>query len=378
VADGVGVGIVGIGVCLPEHRRDNDWWPQGWAARQQERASGDLIGVVERAALAGEEEDVLQRAISRWAGDPFRGARSRRVIADDQESSDLEVSACAAALECAGLQSSDIDLLVGYSQVSDDAGPANHGIVAHRLGLEDHTASFTLEAGCASFLPQLTVATRLVQVGDHRRALLYQSSAISRVTDYDTQVSPNVGDGAVAQVVAEVSPGLGLVARVQTTYGELRDGLVLTRRDGAARWYEPGGDGLIVAPRSMASVYRMGAHAPAFARETCGRVLDAAGVGVDDVDFFICAQAAAWYTEACATALGLPSRKWTPPSAHFQRYGHLLAGSAPLNLWVAWSRGHLDVGDLVLLYSPGVGFTTTATLLRWSLPPPAQRSSATA
>jgi 3-oxoacyl-[acyl-carrier-protein] synthase III len=59
-----------------------------------------------------------------------------------------------------------------------------------------------------------------------------------------------------------------------------------------------------------------------------------------------------------------------PPEEHFQRFGHLLPASAPLNLWVAWSQGRLRRGDLVLVYSPGVGFTQVASLLRWWMDPP--------
>jgi 3-oxoacyl-[acyl-carrier-protein] synthase-3 len=121
-------------------------------------------------------------------------------------------------------------------------------------------------------------------------------------------------------------------------------------------------------PRAAA---RMGADGPEFAREACALLLERAGYTTRDVDLFVTAQPTAWFTETCAAAVGVPADKTVPLEEHFQRFGHLLAASLPLNLWVAWSTGRLRKGDLVLAYSPGVGFTQTAALLRWAMPPPA-------
>jgi 3-oxoacyl-[acyl-carrier-protein] synthase-3 len=107
----------------------------------------------------------------------------------------------------------------------------------------------------------------------------------------------------------------------------------------------------------------------AFAKEACEEVLQKCGYSTSDVDLLVCSQPQVWFGEACAEALGLGDR-FVPPEEHFQKYGHLLPASAPLNLWVAWSQGRLRRGDLVLVYSPGVGFTQVASLLRWWMDPP--------
>ncbi len=364
--DGCGVGILGIGVCLPDTVRDNSWWPDEWRERYTERRSGDMVGVVETAD-ASAEAATIGRAMPKYLSDLFRGARQRRVIDEDDDSSDLEVRACTEALTVAGLDASEIDLLIGHSQVPDQPRPDNHPTVAKKLGLRADLAAFSLNAACASFLPHVTVATRLIEAGDHRHALLYQSSAISRITDFGAPVSPTVGDGAVAEVIGPVPAGLGLVARVQRMFPEFSDALVLTPVRGDARWHEDSG-GLVARPLNLDHVRRMGAEAPRFAREACGEVLERAGASVEDVDFFACTQPAAWYGETCARALGLPDHKWVPAAMHFQKYGHLMAASAALNLWVAWAHQLIHQGDLVLVYSPGVGFTTTASLIRWTLP----------
>jgi 3-oxoacyl-[acyl-carrier-protein] synthase III len=169
-----------------------------------------------------------------------------------------------------------------------------------------------------------------------------------------------------------VEPGLGFVGRVQLLRGDLHDGVVITRTSGDTPWYAGG----TVAPMAVTSRDRdaareMGAQGPEFAAEACGLLLERHGCTPSEVDFFVCAQATAWFGEACARAVGVGEGRYTGPGDHFQKYGHLLAGSAPLNLWVAWSTGRLRKGDLVLVYSPGVGFVQGATLIRWAMEPPA-------
>jgi 3-oxoacyl-[acyl-carrier-protein] synthase-3 len=95
------------------------------------------------------------------------------------------------------------------------------------------------------------------------------------------------------------------------------------------------------------------------------RLLDRVGVTIDEVDFFVCSQPNAWYGAAAARGLGLPDHKRVEIEAHSCKYGHLMAASAPLNLYVAAAQGRLQRGDLVLIFSPGAGFVQTACLYRW-------------
>lgn len=358
---GCGVGIVGVGASLPARVRTNDAFPA------KAGDATDFVGEAER-NLRG----ATQARWQRWADDRFRGAVERRVIADDQESSDLEADACRSALACAGRVAADVDLLIGYSQVPDFPAPGNHGRVARKLGLPRSATAFTLDGGCASFLTHATTAIRSIQAGDHALALLYQSCAVSRVLNLADPAAPMLGDGGVAQLVGPVDPGLGLVGRVQLTRSELCDGLVLQASDGRPRWTTPGAPGTafaIGAPDPRAAV-AMGAEGVPYAREACALVLEQCGYTARDVDLFVCAQAMVWFGAACAEAIGVPVDRTVPPEQHFQRFGHLLAGSVSLNLYVAWATRRLQVGDLVLMYSPGVGFTQAATLLRWAIPPP--------
>lgn len=360
---GNGIGIRSVAACLPREIRTNDHWTQ-YASTPE--------GAIDQAtrAVADDQSTPAWAAARRWVADPFKGARERRVIDDAHESSDLELAACRRALMDADLTPKRVRALIGYSQVSDDAGPGNHGIVANRLGLGPQLLAMTVETGCASFVTALELGTRLGADGSH--ALLYQSSATSRITDPADTTGPQMGDGAMAEVIGPVEGGLGFVDALQILRAEYRDALVLAPLDGRKRWYD-GGDKqarMVMTARAPVQAMRLGVLGAEFCREACGGLLARNGLTGQDVDFFVCAQAGAWFGEACARTLDLPDHKYTPPEDHFQKYGHLLAASAPLNLWVAWTTGKLRKGDLVLIYSPGVGFTQAAALLRWSLDPP--------
>lgn len=370
--EGSGVGFVGLGACLPEEVRGNDFWSGERLTRHVARAPRDIAGAIDEAVRTrpADVDAEVARATVAWADDPFRGTRERRVIAADQESSDLEVAACRDALSDAGLSPADIDLYMGYSQVPDRPSPANHGRVHDRLGLPRTAAAFTLDAGCASFLPQLTTATHLIRAEEYRTALLTVSSAVSRITDYDDPVSVNIGDGAVAGVVSRVDPGYGFVAQVQLTRGDLWGGIALappSRRD--VRWYESE-EGLLTGNADRNATHVMGANAASLCREVCEALFQKAGISSGDIDFFVCAQATAWFTDALCDAVAIDRSRALPVADHFSRFAHLVPASMPLNLLLAHRLGRLRRGDLVLMYSPGAGFTQSAVLYRWNLAPP--------
>lgn len=349
-----GVGIVGLGAYLPSTIVTNEAFPGA-----VEAADDMLIGGVGPSAH-----------VARWARDPYQGAIERRVVAEDELSSHMEVHAARAALRSAGVDPQAVDLLIGYSQVPDDLCPGNHGQVARQLALRREVTAMTLDTGCASFVTHLNTAVRLLQSDDHELALLYQSSATSRIQDPGSRWAAVVGDGAVAEVVGPVSAGFGWIGRAHFTRGELCDGLLLARADRKREWWQGSSEPFFITSRDAQAVRRMGEEGVAFAKEACLAVLQRCGYSLSEVDFLVCAQPQVWFGQACAEAIGLRSDQIVAPSDHFQKFGHLLPASAPLNLWVAWSLGLLKRGDLVLVYSPGVGFTQVASLMRWWLEPP--------
>jgi 3-oxoacyl-[acyl-carrier-protein] synthase-3 len=373
--EGIGVGIVGIGAYLPEHVRPNSFWPREWREAHAARARADLATGVDEAVRARsfDVDPEVARATVGFAEDLFRGSIERRVIGEGQLPSDLEVLACEAAIADSGVDRSEIDAYYGYSQVPDSPSPVNHGRVHQRLGLRRDSSAATLDVGCASFLPQLVTASRMIQCGEAHTALIAVSSALSLITDYDAPSSVNGGDGAVAAVIRKVEPGFGYIGQCQKTRGELHQGIVLAAKGHPdVPWYR--GDihqaALTAQNLDRRATHTMGAHAASMCREVCHELLERYDLRPADVDFFATAQATAWFAEALCEAVGVPQDRRLPVDAHYARFGHLVPGSLPLNVFLAYRAGRLKKGDLVLMFSPGAGYTQAATLYRWNLETP--------
>jgi len=370
--DGSGVGYLGLGVYLPEQIRTNDWWPEDWRREHGQRLKGDVIGSVEEAVArrSPEVDALVVRHAFPYSTDLFRGTKERRVIPEGMGSAEMEAAACRAALGDAGIEPEHVDLLLGHSTVRDYVASSNHGLVAHQVGLRPSVTAFEVCAGCVSFFLQLRVAVRQIQSGENDVALTYVSSAISRITDYTRPASIGIGDGAVAGVIGRVEPGFGYIAQTTLTRGDLHGAIQLAPRDHPdVPWYrfdlydEP----LVVRRIDDAAAHMLGTQATSFCRETCEALFAKTGYGPEDIDFFIVSQAAAWFPYAMCESLGIDTSKCLAPPDHYQKYAHLMDASAPLNLHLARQYGRLAKGDLVLVYTPGVGVSTAATLYRWNL-----------
>lgn len=364
--DGIGVGIVGLGAALPETVRDNRYWQHllGEHGKHQDR---DPLACVTSRIEGGRDDADPEFAehFARVADDPFRGARARHVAAEGQTSSELEVEACRAALEDAGITPADVDLLVSFSQVPDYPCPGNHALVAHRLGLPVTARSMTVGADCASFVPAVTTATHLIAGGEHDVALVVMGNTSSQVCSRDRHASTAVGDAAVAVVIRRVRAGGGYIGSQQLTRGEFHAVVrIAPEKESRIPWYRGDLHGAPLVFQSMdpeAAMVSSG-RSISLCREACAALLDRTGHASADVDVLVVSQPTVWFHEACADTLGIPRDRTL---STFPRYGHPMPASAPLNLYTAYEAGRIKDGDLVLLYTPGAGFIQAALLMRW-------------
>jgi 3-oxoacyl-[acyl-carrier-protein] synthase III len=370
----IGVGVAAMGYAVPDTVRTNDWWPSTWHDKHEARLTTDIVGSVDEAAH--ERRSDVDPEIARHAGpyfqDRFRGTRERRVLADDARPSSLEVRACEAALHRANLDGSEVDLLLASSLVPDFAILGNQGLVAHKLGLRRDVTAMNVDAGCASFLHQIRVAARMIETDEARNALVYAGSAASRITDYTLPSSVVPADGAVAAVIRRVEGELGYIASRTRTLGDMHAGILCVPKGAPMTpWYatdrmsEP-----MTAQRvDERAAHLAGARAASLFRETADQLLGDSGYRRDDIAYLAVSQAGAWFGRAMADAIGLDPSRILPPSEQFERYGHMMQASVAMNLLLGAATGRLEKGDLVLAYSPGVGFTTAACLMRWATEP---------
>jgi 3-oxoacyl-[acyl-carrier-protein] synthase-3 len=316
--------VLGTGSALPRRALGND----------------ELAGMVDTS-----DEWIVERT----------GIHNRYVAGPDETTSSLATAAGKQAIEAAGIDAGTIDLIVLATATPDQTFPATATIVQDRLGCNGGIA-FDVAAVCSGFLYALGVADSMLVSGAANRALVIGAETFSRILDWEDRTTCVLfGDGAGAVV---------LEAREEN--GALPRGVLATRlhADGAHNQllYVDGGPsttGTVGKLRMKGrEVFR---HAVTNLTSVLLEVLNAAGMTIDDIDWFVPHQANARILEATARKLGMPPDKVI---ITVDRHANTSAASVPLALDAAIRDGRIRQGDLVMLEAFGGGFTWGASLIR--------------
>lgn len=352
------IAIVGVGEWVPAEVRGNDAFGRGeGAAFRGERTFNDIP------AAEGALGELVSGHLAAEAEDPFLGVVSRRVASPEDSARAAEAHAACAALADAGLDGSEVDVVLSYS-ITTDHVVATAPYVAHAIGAKGALA-FAVDAACASPLAQLELAISLVGSGRARTVVATQSHLLLRAMPLSHPATPGLGDGATAYVVRCDAEGPRLEVRdvVSVTDGSYYDAVLWVRDDVADRdrpWWDAGGS------------FRLGSRWPegtkALMRDTvaCGEasiraLADKVGESVSAIDVIASVQPRGFIPSAIAAALGLD------PAAAISNYrerGHM-GGTGPIsNLIEARRQGRLGDGTACVLYAQGAGFTRAAAWLR--------------
>ncbi|WP_298437048.1 beta-ketoacyl-ACP synthase III [Ottowia sp.] len=280
------------------------------------------------------------------------GIHARHFAAPDVAASDLAVPAARAAIEAAGLQPADIDLLIVATSTPDMVFPATAAIVQHKLGMAGCPV-FDMQAVCSGFIYGLTVADAMIRAGNARRALVIGAEVFSRLLDFNDRTTCVLfGDGAGA-VVLEASEEPGILATdlhadgkhvgILCVPGHVSGGQVLgdplLRMDGQA-------------------VFKL---AVGVLEKSARAVLEKAGMQETDIDWLIPHQANIRIMQGTARKLHLPPEKLV---VTVHDHGNTSAASIPLALDHAVRTGQVKPGQTLLLEGVGGGFTWGAVLLK--------------
>jgi 3-oxoacyl-[acyl-carrier-protein] synthase-3 len=289
------------------------------------------------------------------------GIKERRILDNGHDCSDLVASAAKKALSVAGLQASDIDLLIVGTATPDTVFPSTACWAQPKIGL-GQIPVLDISAACSGFLYAYELADSLIATGRARRVLIVGAEALSRVVNWeDRNTCVLFGDGAGAAVVV---PGEneqdGLLASSWGADGSLASLL----------WQPAGGTRhpatLQTVEERKHTVHMAGnevfKHAVKAMQGACVQVLEQAGVTSDQIDLFVPHQANLRIIKATADRAGVSLDK-TYLVLH--RYGNVSAASIPMALADAVEEGRLKPGQLVLSASFGAGFTWAASLYRW-------------
>jgi 3-oxoacyl-[acyl-carrier-protein] synthase-3 len=285
------------------------------------------------------------------------GITQRHVAADDQLTSDLALAAAERAIAAAGIDVSELDLLILATSTPDNTFPATAAKVQARLGMHQG-AAFDVQAVCAGFICALSVADSFLRSGQARTALIIGAETYSRILDWSERTTCVLfGDGAGAAVLrAEESDGngadRGVLATKMHSDGRHYDALYV---DGGVSSTQTAGH----LRMQGKEVYR---HAVVNLAAVAGEVLDAAGLKSSDIDWLVPHQANLRIMNAIASRLELPVEKMV---VTVDRHANTSSASIPLALVEAIQDGRIKPGDLVLMEAIGGGFVWGSAVVRW-------------
>ncbi len=284
------------------------------------------------------------------------GIRERRKAADGETTGDLAYQASLQALEAAGVDAADLDLIILGTTTPDLIFPSTACLLQHRLGANG-CAAFDVNAACSGFMYGLGIADKFIRSGATHKALVVGSETLSRMLDWsDRSTCVLFGDGAGA-VVLEPSEEPGVITTKLHADGAYKDLL-----------YNPVGvsTGFLDEPNHGVRVMMRGHEIFKVAVRTLDRIvgetLETAGMHESDVDWLIPHQANLRIIEATAKRLGLSMDRVI---VTVDRHGNTSSGSVPLALDEAVRSGRIERGQTLLLEAFGGGLTWSSALIRY-------------
>lgn len=285
------------------------------------------------------------------------GIRERHIAAEGETTSDLGFHAATRALEAAGVDAKELDLIVVGTTTPDLIFPSTACLIQHRLGA-DGCPAFDVNAACSGFVYALTVADKFIRSGAARTALVIGAETLTRMVDWsDRTTCVLFGDGAGA-VVLKADNETGILSTHMHADGGKKE--LLWNPVGVSVGFKPGEDNAGV--RIHMSGNDVFKHAVKALDSVVEETLDANGLDRHDIDWLIPHQANLRIIEATAKRLDMPMDRVI---VTVDKHGNTSSGSVPLALDEAVRSGKVQRGQLVLLEAFGGGFTWGSALLRY-------------
>jgi 3-oxoacyl-[acyl-carrier-protein] synthase-3 len=285
------------------------------------------------------------------------GIRQRHVVSEGETTADLAERAARAAMEAAGVQASEIDLIVLGTTTPDLIFPSTACLVQHRLGANG-CGAFDVNAACSGFIYALSIADAYIRAGIHRTVLVIGAETLTRMMDWEDRATCVLfGDGAGA-VVLKADAEAGILSTHLHADGGKKDLL-----------YNPVGVsvGFDATQKNSGCLVRMTGnevfkHAVKALDSVVDETLAANGLDKTAIDWLIPHQANLRIIEATAKRLQMPMDR-VIVTVH--KHGNTSSGSVPLALDEAVRSGRVQRGQLLLLEAFGGGFTWGSALIRY-------------
>ncbi len=282
------------------------------------------------------------------------GISARHFAEADVSASDMAVIAAQRAIEQAGLEKNQIDLIIVATSTPDHLGgfPSTACIVQKKLAM-NNCAAFDVQAVCSGFIYAVSIADAMIKAGTHKNVLVIGAEVFSRILDFkDRGTCVLFGDGAGAVVMsASKQPGVlatklhadGHYSHILSVPGKAANGAV---------------QGSAFVQMDGPAVFKV---AVSVLEKVAVEVLESANMTAADLDWLIPHQANIRIMQSTAKKLHIPAEKVV---VTVDQHGNTSAASIPLALDCAVRDGRIKAGQTILIEGVGGGFTWGAALIR--------------
>lgn len=323
-----GIAIIGTGSALPAHVLTNK----------------DLEKLVDTS-----DDWIISRT----------GIKTRHIAGKGEKTSDLGTAAAEKALEMAGLEAAEVDMIIVGTITPDSGMPSTACMLQKNLGA-NRAFAFDINAACSGFLYALDMAEKYILADPLLKILIVGAETLSNRTQWEDRTTCVLfGDGAGAVVVTgSQDQDSGMISRLFSD-GRLHNLLRMTPCPGTNK--DLSGE-LEKGPWIKMEGREVFRYAVRALQEAVDFVLDEAGLEIGEVDLIIPHQANIRILQNLAERMNLDKEKLY---INVDKYGNTSAASIPIALDEANRNGLIDKDSLILICAFGGGFTWGASLLRW-------------
>jgi len=284
------------------------------------------------------------------------GIKKRHIAAEGETTCDLAEKASLSAIEAAGIDITDIDLIIVATTTPDRIFPSTACLLQERLDIHG-CAAFDVQAVCTGFVYALSVAEKFIKTGEAKTALVVGAETLSRIINWkDRSTCVLFGDGAGAVILQE-SEEPGILSTHLHADGSYKD--LLTVPAGISEHPE-------LVMQGKAKVVMLGNEVFKMAVNTLGRIVDETlaknNMQKSDIDWLVPHQANIRIIQATAKKLKMGMDN-VVVTVH--EHGNTSAASIPLALDVAVRTNCIKRGETILLEAFGGGFTWGSALLKY-------------
>ncbi len=310
-----------IGAYMPAQIRDNDWFIQ---------------------RMDTSDEWITKRT----------GIKQRRIASEDELCSDLGVKASTIAIQRAGIEKSEIDLIV-CATISPDfyCMPSTACIIGDKLGLNGVMA-LDISAACTGFVYALSIAKAFIESGMKKNVLIIGAEKLSSIVDYtDRTTCMLFGDGAGAAIISATSNKDEAIIDVSCSAdGAYGDFLMTPGVESESHFMQmKGNETFKVAVKTLTSDVQ--------------KIMAKNQFQNSDIDLFIPHQANYRIIKAVGDALGFEDSQKV---LTVEKYGNTSSASIPMAINECYEDGRLQSGMTMLLDAFGGGLTWGSALVKFS------------